>query len=129
MAEAPEGAVGRIVLQEPGERERRAVPAGRLIEQCGLKGKTVGRARVSDAHANFIVNTGGARFADVYQLAQVVKATVEEQTGIELEEEVQYLPGPTGAQGRGPHRQGRSGSGCGPEHGRLGTIDRFLRRR
>ena len=70
------------------------VPAGKLIEQCGLKGKTIGGAKVSDKHANFIINTGKARFADVYELVQVMKATVEEQTGILLEEEVQYLPGP-----------------------------------
>ena len=77
---------------ETGDGER--VPAGKLIEQCGLKGKTIGGAKVSEKHANFIVNTGRARFADVYELAQVIKATVEEQTGILLEEEVQYLPGP-----------------------------------
>ncbi|HTW90623.1 MAG TPA: UDP-N-acetylmuramate dehydrogenase [bacterium] len=70
------------------------VPAGKLIEECGLKGKTVGGAKVSEKHANFLVNTGKARFADVYELAQIVKATVEERTGILLEEEVQYLPGP-----------------------------------
>jgi UDP-N-acetylmuramate dehydrogenase len=69
------------------------IPAGRLIEQCGLKGRAVGGAKVSEKHANFLVNTGRARFADVYELVQVIKATVEEQTGILLEEEVQYLPG------------------------------------
>lgn len=69
-----------------------SVPAGRLIERCGLKGRRVGAARVSEKHANFIVNTGGARFADVYGLAQVVKANVEEQTGIVLQEEVRVLP-------------------------------------
>lgn len=66
--------------------------AGRLIEQCGLKGRRVGAAQVSEKHANFILNTGGARFADVYELAQVVKANVEARTGILLEEEVQVLP-------------------------------------
>jgi len=70
------------------------VPAGKLIEQCGLKGRAIGGARVSEKHANFIVNAGGARFADVYELVQIIKATVEEQTGILLEEEVRYLPGP-----------------------------------
>jgi UDP-N-acetylmuramate dehydrogenase len=59
-----------------------------------LKGKAVGGAKVSEKHANFLVNAGGARFVDVYELAQVVKASVEEETGILLEEEVQYLPGP-----------------------------------
>jgi UDP-N-acetylmuramate dehydrogenase len=75
---------------EEGER----IPAGKLIEECGLVGRTVGGARVSEKHANFIVNTGGARFSDVLELAQVVKATVEQETGIELMEEVQMLPGP-----------------------------------
>jgi UDP-N-acetylmuramate dehydrogenase len=69
------------------------VPAGRLIDQCGLKGRSVGGAKVSEMHANFIVNTGRARFADVYELAQIVKATVEQETGFLLEEEVQILPG------------------------------------
>lgn len=68
-------------------------PAGKLIERCGLKGKTVGGAMVSEKHANFIVNKGGAQFGDVYELMQIVKATVEEETGIELEEEVHFLPG------------------------------------
>jgi len=81
-------------FRNPETRDGGRVPAGKLIEQCGLKGRTIGGARVSEKHANFIVNTGKARFADVYELAQTVKATVEEQTGILLEEEVQYLPGP-----------------------------------
>ncbi len=68
------------------------IPAGRLIEQCGLKGRTIGGAQVSEKHANFIVNTGNARFVDVYELSQVVKASVEMQTGIMLEDEVQVLP-------------------------------------
>jgi len=76
------------------EKDGERVPAGRLIEQCGLKGRTIGGARVSEKHANFIINAGKARFADVYELVQAVKAVVEEKTGILLEEEVQYLPGP-----------------------------------
>jgi len=82
------------------EKDGERIPAGRLIEQCGLKGKAVGGARVSGKHANFLVNTGGARFADVYELVQVVKATVEDETGILLEEEVQYLPGTNGVRSR-----------------------------
>lgn len=68
-------------------------PAGRIIDRCGLKGRQVGGARVSEKHGNFIVNAGGARCVDVLQLAQVVKANVEERTGILLEEEVTLLPG------------------------------------
>jgi len=78
------------------EKDGERIPAGKLIEQCGLKGKTIGGAKVSEKHANFLVNTGRARFADVYGLVQVVKATVEERTGILLQEEVQYLPGTNG---------------------------------
>uniref|UniRef100_A0A7C4CB10 UDP-N-acetylenolpyruvoylglucosamine reductase n=1 Tax=candidate division WOR-3 bacterium TaxID=2052148 RepID=A0A7C4CB10_UNCW3 len=68
-------------------------PAGRLIERCGLKGMSAGGACVSEKHANFIVNRGDARFRDVYELAEVVKATVEEMTGVLLEEEVRIMPG------------------------------------
>jgi UDP-N-acetylmuramate dehydrogenase len=96
--------------EQDGER----IPAGRIIEQCGLKGRTIGGAKVSEKHANFLVNTGRARFADVYELVQVIKATVEEQTGILLEEEVQYLPGPgdvrrQSAEGRGQNSRTRIG--------------------
>lgn len=70
----------------------RDTPAGALIERCGLKGAQVGGAKVSEKHANFIVNVGGAKFSDVYELAQLIKAVVEEKTGIELDEEVQLLP-------------------------------------
>ncbi|MCX7732778.1 MAG: UDP-N-acetylmuramate dehydrogenase [candidate division WOR-3 bacterium] len=74
------------------------VPAGKLIEQCGLKGIELGGAAVSHQHGNFIVNRGGARFVDVYELVQIIKATVEEMTGIELDEEVRILP-PAGSAG------------------------------
>jgi UDP-N-acetylenolpyruvoylglucosamine reductase len=92
------------------------VPAGKLIEQCGLKGKTIGGAKVSEKHANFLVNTGRARFADVYELVQVIRATVEEQTGILLEEEVQYLPGPNEGRSRnqGVRDQGSGFKGRSP---------------
>jgi len=108
---------------ETGDRGRGTgiggrIPAGELIEQCGLKGKAVGGAKVSEKHANFLVNTGGARFGDVYELAQIVKATVEQETGILLEEEVQYLPGQDGvrsqkSEGRRQKAEGRSGEADG----------------
>jgi UDP-N-acetylmuramate dehydrogenase len=65
--------------------------AGSLIEQTGLKGAMVGGAKVSDKHANFIVNTGEATSWDIYMLIQYVKRKVFEKTGIMLEEEVRYL--------------------------------------
>ncbi len=62
--------------------------AAALIEQCGLKGRRVGGAQVSEKHAGFIVNTGGATCQDVLELISVIQKTVEEQTGTRLECEV-----------------------------------------
>lgn len=61
--------------------------AGRLIDQCGLKGLRIGNAGVSTIHANFIVNHGNASAADILALVKQVRATVYAQTGILLEPE------------------------------------------
>ncbi|MGI6154187.1 MAG: UDP-N-acetylmuramate dehydrogenase [Christensenellaceae bacterium] len=65
--------------------------AGVLIEQCGLKGCNIGGAQVSELHAGFIINTGGATSMDIYQLIMHVRRTVHEQTGVMLEPEVKLL--------------------------------------
>lgn len=65
--------------------------AGGLIEQCGLKGKTVGGAQVSEKHAGFLVNTGNATCRDVLALIQLVRETVARETGVLLEPEVRTL--------------------------------------
>ena len=65
--------------------------AGRLIEVCGLKGARIGGACVSEKHAGFIVNIGGASFDDVVRLEELVRETVERQTGIILEREVEMI--------------------------------------
>lgn len=62
--------------------------AAALIEQCGLKGRSVGGAQVSEKHAGFIVNTGGATCADVLELIRIIQNEVLEQTGTQLECEV-----------------------------------------
>lgn len=62
--------------------------ASALIEQCGLKGVSVGGAQVSTKHSGFIVNTGGASCADILALMKLVQQRVHEQTGITLEPEV-----------------------------------------
>lgn len=62
--------------------------AGALIEQCGLKGKRVGGAMVSEKHAGFIVNAGGATCQDVLDLIGLIQETVQAQTGVALECEV-----------------------------------------
>ncbi len=66
--------------------------AGMLIEECGLKGKMIGRAQVSEYHANFILNKGGATSKDILALASEVAVAVKLQFGIELEREVVYVP-------------------------------------
>ncbi len=65
--------------------------AAKLIEGCGLKGKRVGGAQVSEKHANFIVNAGGATAADIEELIGEVQATVRKQTGINLHPEVKIV--------------------------------------
>lgn len=65
--------------------------AGALIERCGLKGVSVGGAQVSEKHAGFIINTGGATCADVLGLIGKVRAAVLEQTGVELEPEIKMI--------------------------------------
>lgn len=65
--------------------------AAALIDQCGLKGLTVGGAQVSEKHAGFVINRGGATCADVLELVDRVKEEVLRQTGVELEMEVKVL--------------------------------------
>jgi len=77
---------GSVFRNPPGDH------AARLIEACGLKGRKVGEAQVSVLHANFIVNPGGhARAADIEALIGVVRATVRERTGVDLEPEVRIV--------------------------------------
>ena len=81
--------------------------AGQLIERCGLKGQRVGDAQVSPKHAGFIVNLGHATAADIVTLAQQVRRTVEQQTGIVLELEQKVL---TGCFGPGAQIDGAPGA-------------------
>ena len=65
--------------------------AGKLIQDAGLKGVCLGGARVSERHANFIVNTGGATAAQILALSEKVAKTVQKQFGVTLEREVVLL--------------------------------------
>ena len=65
--------------------------AGRLIENTGLKGKRIGEALISPKHANFIVNTGGAKAADILALMNLAREKVMKETGIELEPEIKVV--------------------------------------
>jgi UDP-N-acetylmuramate dehydrogenase len=77
---------GSVFKNPPGERG-----AGRLIEECGLKGHQIGGAVISPLHANFIENAGGATSADATALMAEARRRVHEQFGIVLEHEVRFL--------------------------------------
>ncbi len=80
-----EPSCGSVFRNPPGDH------AARLIETAGLKGTCIGAACVSEKHANFIVNTGGARAADIEALIERVRAEVERVHGVRLETEVRIL--------------------------------------
>lgn len=65
--------------------------ASALIEQCGLKGFSVGGAQVSEKHSGFVVNKGGASTADILELGRLVAEKVFNETGVVLEREVKYI--------------------------------------
>ena len=67
------------------------VPAGKLIDELGLKGTRVGGAMVSDLHGNFIINDGHATAEDILKLIDIIKARARSIRGIELETEVQII--------------------------------------
>ncbi|MDR2455529.1 MAG: UDP-N-acetylmuramate dehydrogenase [Deltaproteobacteria bacterium] len=77
--------LGCVFMNPPGDF------AGRLLDQCGLKGKKLGGAVISEAHANFIVNQGGASARDVSMLAKEMADMVKKNFGIALEPEIRAV--------------------------------------
>ena len=65
--------------------------AGKLIQDSGLKGFTVGGAQVSEKHSGFVINKGNATAADVMELIRQVTAKVKEDTGVTMEPEVKQI--------------------------------------
>lgn len=76
---------GSVFTNPPGDF------AGRLIEQVALKGHRIGNAQISELHANWIVNLGGARASDVVGLMELARSRVREATGVELVPEVKKV--------------------------------------
>jgi UDP-N-acetylmuramate dehydrogenase len=76
---------GSVFRNPPGDS------AGRLIDACGLRGSRLGDAAISEKHANFIVNEGGATAAEIRSLAERARAAVAERFGVDLEYEVQFI--------------------------------------
>lgn len=87
--------------------------ASALIDQCGLKGRSVGGAQVSEKHAGFVVNKGGATAADVMELIRIVQEEVKAKTGFALESEVRVLDSEGSIDGF-YYRNGNVGSGQDP---------------
>ncbi|HWF18418.1 MAG TPA: UDP-N-acetylmuramate--alanine ligase, partial [Verrucomicrobiae bacterium] len=74
------------IFKNPG-----TIPAGKLIDELGLKGMRVGDAMVSQEHGNFIVNQGHANAKDVLELIEVIRQKAREKRGIELQTEVEII--------------------------------------
>ena len=80
---------GSVFRNPPGDH------AARLVEAAGLKGRRFGKACVSETHANFIVNTGGATARDIEQLIELVRAQVLRHSGVRLATEVRIVGSPS----------------------------------
>lgn len=76
---------GSIFKNPPGHY------AAKLIQECGLKGRRIGNAEISELHANFIINRGGASANDVLMLAEIARGTVKKKFGIDLELEIKLV--------------------------------------
>lgn len=86
LSSQPRAASAGCIFKNP-----EGIGAGQLIDEMGLKGLTVGKAQVSEVHANFMTNTGGASAREVQALIDQVTRTAKKERGIRLETEVQIL--------------------------------------
>lgn len=82
----PVAASAGCIFKNPGD-----TPAGKLVDELGLKGSHEGQAAVSEVHGNFIVNSGGATATEVLAMIERIKTAARETRGIELETEVKVL--------------------------------------
>lgn len=82
---------GSVFRNPSPEEDPEGLGAGRMIEACGLKGVRYGGAAISDMHANFIVNEGGAKASDVLELIATARERVKEKFGVLLQLEVRLL--------------------------------------
>jgi UDP-N-acetylmuramate dehydrogenase len=90
LADLPESV--RALVPETVVREGKA-PSAYFLEQAGAKGMRAGAIRVADYHANLIYNSGGGTARELREVISTLKASVRDQFGLELEEEVQYIGG------------------------------------
>jgi UDP-N-acetylmuramate--alanine ligase len=85
----PAASSAGCIFKNPG-----TIPAGKLVDELGLKNRSVGKARVSEVHGNFIVNDGGATAEEMLELIEQIKSTARSKRGVELETEVQIVGEP-----------------------------------
>ena len=83
--------VGLPSLGSTFKRPENEISASKLIDECGLKGKRVGGAKISEKHAGFIVNVGGATAEDYLELSDIAKDMVYQKFGISLEKEIEVI--------------------------------------
>ena len=72
-------------------KRRDDIIVSRMLDECGLKGLTLGGAKVSEKHANFIINFNEATAQDIYELIEIIKRRFFNKTGILLETEIKFL--------------------------------------
>ena len=72
-------------------KKKEGVGAGRLVDQCGLKGRRIGDAQISHMHANIMINLGHATAKDVRELIALAQSTVEKNCGVHLEPEIGFI--------------------------------------
>jgi UDP-N-acetylmuramate dehydrogenase len=87
-------ATGGSTFKNPGGKDPAGSKAWQLIDAAGCRGLRHGRAMVSDKHCNFLINTGGARAAELEELGEQVRARVQERSGIRLEWEIDRIGRP-----------------------------------
>jgi UDP-N-acetylmuramate dehydrogenase len=75
------------IFKNPGGKD----PAGKIIDEIGLKGTQIGGAKISEKHGNFIINLGDAKAADIIALIDLVQKKVKNERGVELETEVKII--------------------------------------
>ncbi len=85
----PAASSAGCIFKNPG-----TIPAGKLVDELGLKNRSVGKARVSEVHGNFIVNDGGATAEEMLELIEQIKVAARSKRGVELETEVQIVGEP-----------------------------------
>lgn len=85
-ASQPVSASAGCIFRNPDD-----IPAGKLVDDLGLKGTVIGNAAISEIHGNFIVNQGGATATDILKLIETIRTKARKERGVELETEVKVI--------------------------------------